>query len=90
MDDNEERGNETRRHSSSLRLGRLSGIIAILPASMAAGWILGYFLVDHYLHIFPWGSIILTLLGAGAGFYEILNILAPEDEKGDHTSDRES
>jgi len=51
---------------------------------MAAGWMLGYFLVDHYLHIFPWGSIILTLLGAGAGFYEILRILGPDGGKGDH------
>jgi F0F1-type ATP synthase assembly protein I len=82
----EEPGDERSPHSHGLRLARLSGIITILPASMAAGWILGYFLVDHYLHTFPWGSIILTLLGAGAGFYEILEILAPDGDKGDHAS----
>ena len=81
---NEEQGDGGNRYSPSPRLARLSGIITILPASMAAGWMLGYFLVDHYLHIFPWGSIILTLLGAGAGFYEILRILGPDGGKGDH------
>lgn len=87
---NKEQGDQRNPHSHGLRLARLSGIITILPASMAAGWILGYFLVDRYLHIFPWGSIILTLLGAGAGFYEILEILAPNGDKGDHASDGES
>ena len=64
-------------------MARLSGIIMILPASMAAGWFLGYFLLDRTLGIFPWGSAGLTLLGAGAGFYEILKILVPK-RNGDH------
>ncbi len=58
-------------------LARLSAIITILPASMAAGWIIGYYLVDQNLHVFPWGSLVLTLLGAGAGFFEIVRILMP-------------
>lgn len=66
------------KNSAGSWIARLSGIIMILPASMAAGWFLGYYLVDHTLHIFPWGSIIITLLGAGAGFYEIFRILAPK------------
>jgi F0F1-type ATP synthase assembly protein I len=57
------------------KLVRLSAIITILPAGMAAGWILGYFLCDRLLHSFPWGSIVGTFLGAGAGFYEIATIL---------------
>ena len=57
------------------RLGRLSAIILILPSSMAGGWVLGYYLADHYLGTFPWGSILCTLLGAGAGFYEIVRLL---------------
>jgi F0F1-type ATP synthase assembly protein I len=59
-------------------LARLSGIIMILPASMAAGWLIGYYVLDRYLHTFPWGSIVLILSGAGAGFYEIVKILAPD------------
>ena len=75
---------EGRGGSGGIRwMARLSGIIAVLPASMAAGWAVGYFLFDRTLHIFPWGSIILTLLGAGAGFYEILRILAPGPDRRD-------
>jgi F0F1-type ATP synthase assembly protein I len=59
------------------RLARLSAIITILPASMAAGWIAGYFLFDRYLGSFPWGTIVGTLSGAAAGFYEIARILMP-------------
>ncbi|MBM3791613.1 MAG: hypothetical protein FJW35_14865 [Acidobacteria bacterium] len=61
--------------TSYSRLGRLSAIILILPSSMAAGWLLGYFLIDRLFDSFPWGSIIATLTGAGAGFYEIVRIL---------------
>jgi len=57
------------------RVGRLSAIIMILPSAMAAGGLLGYFLVDRYLRTFPWGTILLVLLGAGAGFYEIIRIV---------------
>jgi F0F1-type ATP synthase assembly protein I len=71
-------------------LARLSAIITILPASMAAGWVLGYFLLDRYLHVFPWGSIVFTILGAGAGFYEIVKLLAPDRDKSDRISDRKS
>jgi len=57
------------------RLGRLSSIILILPSSMAGGWLLGYYLVDRYFSSFPWGTIILTMAGAGAGLFEIFRIL---------------
>ena len=57
------------------RLGRLSSIIMILPGSMAGGWILGYYVLDRYLTKFPWGSLIFTFVGAGAGFFEIIRLL---------------
>jgi len=57
------------------RLGRLSSITLILPSSMAGGWFLGYYLVDRYFASFPWGTIALTMAGAGAGIYEIFRIL---------------
>ena len=57
------------------RIGKLSSVILVLPSSMAVGWVIGHFLLDRYLPIYPWGTVGLTLLGAGAGFYEIVRIL---------------
>jgi F0F1-type ATP synthase assembly protein I len=57
---------------------------------MAAGWILGYFLLDRHLRIFPWGSITFTLFGAGAGFYQIVKLLAPKRDKIDRFWDGKS
>ncbi len=66
------------------RRGHLSAIITILPASMAGGWILGYFVLDKFLHTFPWGGIVMTLLGAGAGFYEIVRLLMRDQRENHH------
>jgi F0F1-type ATP synthase assembly protein I len=63
-------------------LGRLSAILFVLPSTMAAGWILGYYLVDRPFSVFPWGSVSMTLVGAGAGLYEILKILV-SDQRGE-------
>lgn len=60
------------------RLGRLSAIVMILPASMLTGWLLGY-LLDRLLGTFPVAAIISTLFGAAAGFYQIVRILIPRD-----------
>jgi hypothetical protein len=57
------------------RIGRLSSIIFILPSCMAIGWALGYYVVDPYLGTYPWGTVVFVLLGAAAGFYEIIKIL---------------
>ena len=57
------------------RIGRLSSIIFVLPSCMAAGGVLGYYVVDRYLNFYPWGTVIFVLLGAVAGFYEIMKIL---------------
>ena len=66
------------------RIGRLSSIIFILPSCMAVGWVLGHYLVDRYLATYPWGTVILVLLGAAAGFYEIVRILVLDQRsKGD-------
>jgi F0F1-type ATP synthase assembly protein I len=56
-------------------MGRLSAIIFILPASMAAGGCLGYFIVDPLAGSSPWATIVLTLAFAGAGFYQIVKLL---------------
>jgi F0F1-type ATP synthase assembly protein I len=64
------------------RFSRLSVIITILPASMAGGWVAGYYLVDHFFGTFPWGSLAVTLIGAGAGFYEIIRLLSKDKNGG--------
>ena len=73
----EQRKKTGTRDSLAARMALLSSIITILPASMLAGWLLGYFLIDRFLEIFPWGSIVCALFGAGAGFYQIIRILGP-------------
>jgi F0F1-type ATP synthase assembly protein I len=66
------------------RFGRLSSLILLIPASMAAGWVIGYYVLDRFLLSFPWGSILATFLGAIAGFYETYRILISDQEnKGD-------
>jgi hypothetical protein len=70
-----DRGSLMNRHSVYARIAKLSAIISVLPASMAAGWFLGYYVVDGIFGTYPWGAILLTLFGAGAGFYEIIRIL---------------
>ena len=57
------------------RMGRLSSIIFILPSCMAVGGLLGHYVVDPYLGVRPWGTVVFVLLGAAAGFYEIIKIL---------------
>jgi hypothetical protein len=68
---------EPRMPSSSFysRIGRLSSIIFVLPSCMAVGGLLGYYVVDRYLGSYPWGTVVFVLLGAVAGFYEIVRIL---------------
>ena len=63
------------------RMARLSAIIMILPASMLAGWVLGYG-VDWLIGSFPIAAIVGTLFGAAAGFYEIVRILVPRESNG--------
>jgi F0F1-type ATP synthase assembly protein I len=74
-------------HVVPARFTRLSAILMILPVSMAAGWLLGYYVVDRCLSSFPWGSIVCTLIGAGGGFFEIVKILIPSRGQGDHSAD---
>jgi F0F1-type ATP synthase assembly protein I len=66
-------------------LARLSGVVLILPSSMAVGWLLGYYVVDRFLSSFPWGTVVFILLGAGAGFFEIVRILVSPGGKGNRS-----
>ncbi len=64
------------------RMSRLSAIMMILPSSMGVGWLLGW-LVDRMLGTFPIAAIVMTLFGAGAGFYQIYRILSQDEQKPD-------
>jgi F0F1-type ATP synthase assembly protein I len=64
------------------RMGRLSAIVTILPSTMAAGWFLGYYVIDRYLWHFPWGTLTATFVGAGVGFYEIVRLLMADQGAG--------
>jgi F0F1-type ATP synthase assembly protein I len=64
------------------RLGRLSAIVTLLPSTMAAGWCLGHYLLDRPFDISPWGGIVLTLAGAGAGLYETFRMLTADLREG--------
>ena len=57
------------------RMGRLSSVIFVLPSCMAVGGLIGYYVADRYLGTYPWGTVVFVLLGAAAGFYEIIRIL---------------
>lgn len=62
------------------RIGRLSSIVLVLPSSMAVGWFFGHFVFDRFLSTYPWGTIGFIFLGAGAGFYEIIQILKSDQQ----------
>jgi F0F1-type ATP synthase assembly protein I len=68
------------------RIGRLSSVIFVLPCSMAVGWLIGHYLLDRFLPTYPWGTVGFTLLGAGAGFYEIVQILSADQRRKDDSS----
>ena len=63
------------------RIGKLSSVIFALPSCMAVGWILGHFVVDRFFPTYPWGTVILVLLGAAAGFYEVIRILTADQRR---------
>jgi ATP synthase protein I len=54
--------------------GELTAIAFELTGSILAGVALGYF-GDRQLGTEPWLLIVFTLLGTGAGFYRMLQIL---------------
>jgi F0F1-type ATP synthase assembly protein I len=47
---------------------------------MAVGWFFGHFVFDRFLSTYPWGTIGFIFLGAGAGFYEIIQILKSDQQ----------
>ena len=65
-------------------LGALGGLAFVLGALAVLGWLLGQYL-DRRLGTTPWLSLVGTLVGVAAGFFEIFVILRrsePRDTEG--------
>jgi F0F1-type ATP synthase assembly protein I len=53
----------------------------ILPAATVGGYVLGWYL-DQRLHTEPALAVVLGILGAAAGIYEVVRILTQADKRG--------
>ena len=60
--------------------GTLGGLGLMLGASVGLGALLGWYL-DGRWGTSPWLTLTGTLLGTGAGLYEVLNALREYEEK---------
>jgi F0F1-type ATP synthase assembly protein I len=70
----------TRRDNSFFWLGKYLSLALTLPASVAAGYILGA-LADHWLHM-PFLKAIGILLGMASGIFQIVRELTRESTRG--------
>ena len=55
-------------------LGALGGLAFVMAALAVLGWLLGAYL-DRRLGTTPWLSIVGTLAGTAAGFFELITVL---------------
>ena len=71
------------------QVGYYSSLGIVLPAGALGGLGLGW-LLDRWLHTSPVFSLILCLVGAGAGIIDILRILtrAEKQDDADEANDR--
>jgi ATP synthase protein I len=60
-------------------LAEWSSIIFLLPASLAVGFLLGYWL-DRLVGSSPWLKICGLVLGGAAGFYQTFRIVSGRGE----------
>ncbi len=59
------------------QLGKYYGVVFLLPASILAGWIIGYFLDRIFgTHIL---KIVFLFLGVAAGIIEVIRELSAAD-----------
>ncbi len=71
-----------KRMSLGAQVGYYSSLGFILPGGVLAGFGLGW-LLDRWLHTSPVFSLVLGLVGAGAGVMELLRILTRAEKRED-------
>ncbi|MBI4481991.1 MAG: AtpZ/AtpI family protein [Acidobacteria bacterium] len=54
----------------------LSAIIFLIPTNMAAGGLLGYYVIDPWLGTYPWFTLLFVLIGGGAGLYQTYQLVS--------------
>ena len=66
-------------------LGVASTVGINMVATTFVGFAIGHWVVDRYLHITPWGTIVFTILGIVAGFRYLFKLArrAGEENNGE-------
>jgi len=68
-------------------LGALGGLAFVLGALAVLGWLLGAYL-DRRLGTTPWLSIVGTLAGTAAGFFELVTVLRRSERRDSEGQDK--
>ena len=64
-------------------LGVASTVGINMVASTFVGFAIGHWVVDRYLRIAPWGTVVFTLLGIVAGFRYLFKLARKAGERED-------
>lgn len=62
-------------------LGVASTVGINMVATTFVGFAIGHWVVDRYLHIAPWGTIVFTILGIATGFRYLFKLAKKAGER---------
>jgi ATP synthase protein I len=62
-------------------LGVASTVGINMVAATFVGFAIGHWVVDRYLHIAPWGTLVFSILGIVAGFRYLFKLAKKAGEK---------
>lgn len=65
-------------------LGVASTVGINMVATTFVGFAIGHWLVDRYLPVSPWGTIVFTMLGIVAGFRYLFRLAKRAEEENDN------
>jgi len=79
---NQDSANSKGKKSDFVRfLGVASTVGINMVATTLVGFAIGHWVVDRYLHVAPWGTIIFTILGIVAGFRYLFKLAKKAGEE---------